>query len=174
MRAGIDLSALAQGRAVELPTPQGPPVFATPSGKIELLNPRQPRPLPVFTPPYGGELSLSLMTAPSLYALNSSFYERDDLRQKQQAMCLKMNAADAAARDLTDGAEVIAANEHGQVSFILQVSDQVPIGVVVAEGVWWIEFAPGKRSVNALTSQRLTDQGAGSTFYDNRVEVRKV
>jgi anaerobic selenocysteine-containing dehydrogenase len=173
MRAGIDLSALAQGRAVELPTPQGPPVFATPSGKIELLNPRQPRPLPVFTPPYGGELSLSLMTAPSLYALNSSFYERDDLRQKQQAMCLKMNAADAAARDLTDGAEVIAANEHGQVSFILQVSDRVPTGVVVAEGVWWIEFAPGKRSVNALTSQRLTDQGAGSTFYDNRVEVRK-
>jgi hypothetical protein len=25
--------------------------------------------------------------------------------------------------------------------------------------------------VNALTSQRLTDAGAGSTFYDNRVEV---
>jgi hypothetical protein len=26
--------------------------------------------------------------------------------------------------------------------------------------------------VNALTSQRLTDEGAGSTFYDNRVDVR--
>jgi hypothetical protein len=31
---------------------------------------------------------------------------------------------------------------------------------------------PGKRNVNALTSQRLTDQAGGSTFYDNRVEVR--
>jgi hypothetical protein len=44
--------------------------------------------------------------------------------------------------------------------------------VVVAAGVWWREFAPGERTVNALTSQRLTDQGEGSTFYDNRVEVR--
>jgi hypothetical protein len=44
--------------------------------------------------------------------------------------------------------------------------------VVVAEGVWWLAFAPGQRTVNALTSQRLTDQGAGSTFYDNGVDVR--
>ena len=51
---------------------------------------------------------------------------------------------------------------------------RVPAGVVVAEGIWWLEFAPGIRSVNALTSQRLTDQGEGSTFYDNRVDVRKV
>jgi hypothetical protein len=26
--------------------------------------------------------------------------------------------------------------------------------------------------VNALTSQRLTDEAGGSTFYDNRVDVR--
>ena len=173
MREGLDLAALGEGRAVELRMLQGPPAFATPSGKIELLNPAQPRSLPVFIPPYGGELSLSLMTAPSLYALNSTFYERDDLRRKQQAMCLKMNPGDASARGLTDGKPVIAANEYGEVHFVLQVSEQVPVGVVVAEGVWWLEFAPGKRSVNALTSQRLTDQGAGSTFYDNRVEVCK-
>jgi hypothetical protein len=42
----------------------------------------------------------------------------------------------------------------------------------VAEGVWWLCRAPGKRSVNALTSQRLTDRGAGSTFYDTKVNVR--
>jgi hypothetical protein len=38
--------------------------------------------------------------------------------------------------------------------------------------VWWRRFAPGDRTVNALTSQRLTDRGGGSTFYDNRVDVR--
>jgi hypothetical protein len=43
---------------------------------------------------------------------------------------------------------------------------------VVAEGIWWLEHSPGLRSVNALTSQRLTDQGGGSTFYDNTVDVR--
>ena len=45
-------------------------------------------------------------------------------------------------------------------------------GVAVAEGVWWIAHAPGGRNVNALTSQRLTDRGNGSTFYDNRIDVR--
>jgi len=44
---------------------------------------------------------------------------------------------------------------------------------VVAEGIWWLTHCPGDRSVNALTSQRLTDQGGGSTFYDNTVDVRK-
>ena len=173
MRDGIDQTALEEGRAVELRIPSGSPTYATPSGKIELLNPAQPSPLPVFLPPHGGNLPLTLMTAPSLYALNSSFYEQDKLRRQQQAMHLKMNAVDAADRGLSDGSPVIVANRLGEVRFILKISDQVPTGVVVAEGVWWLEFAPGRRSVNALTSQRLTDQGGGSTFYDNRVDVRR-
>ena len=45
-------------------------------------------------------------------------------------------------------------------------------GVAVAEGVFWLAHVPGQRNVNALTSQRLTDLGAGSTFYDNRIDVR--
>ena len=129
-------------------------------------------PLPVFLPPHGGDLPLCLMTAPSRHALNSTFYERDELRARQGGMALRMNPADANARGLGDGAEVIAYNELGEVRFILRVDEGVPAGVVVAAGVWWREFAPGERTVNALTSQRLTDQGEGSTFYDNRVEVR--
>ena len=31
---------------------------------------------------------------------------------------------------------------------------------------------PGARNVNALTAQHLTDGGRGSTFYDQRVDVR--
>ena len=78
-----------------------------------------------------------------------------------------------AARGLADGEPARAWNDLGSVDFILHVTDRVPAGVVVAEGIWWLEFAPGARSVNALTSQRLTDQGGGSTFYDNRVDMRK-
>jgi hypothetical protein len=61
----------------------------------------------------------------------------------------------------------------GEVPFLLKVTSKVPSGVVVAEGVWWLSHCPGSRSINALTSQRLTDQGAGSTFYDNTVDVRR-
>jgi anaerobic selenocysteine-containing dehydrogenase len=67
---------------------------------------------------------------------------------------------------------VIAFNERGEAAFYLSITDRVPAGVVVAEGVWWLQKTPGNRGVNALTSQRLTDRGAGSTFYDTKVNVR--
>ena len=63
-------------------------------------------------------------------------------------------------------------NERGEVIFKLKITNKVPKGVVVTEGVWWIDHAIGNRSVNALTSQRLTDKGRGSTFYDVKVNVK--
>ena len=87
-------------------------------------------------------------------------------------MRLLMNTEDARERGWENGKAVIAANTMGEVPFVLDCTDTVPRGVVVAEGVWWTEYAPGSRSVNALTSQRLTDMGEGSTFYDNTVDVR--
>ena len=173
-RKGIDQVAFAAGNAVEIPLPPDAKAqFKTPSGKIEILNPGDPHPLPCYLPPYGGDYPFRLMTAPSLYALNSSFRERDDLLSKEKAMFLKMNQTDARAKGLKEGERVVAYNHLGEVSFTLQVTPQVPPGVVVAEGVWWLDHCPGSRSVNALTSQRLTDQGAGSTFYDNTVDVRR-
>jgi anaerobic selenocysteine-containing dehydrogenase len=175
LRQGMDTLALESGRAVELPCLSGrPPRFATPSGRVEIMNPKEPSPLPIYFPRHAEQEAgaFSLMTAPSLYGLNSCFSERDDLRARRQGMQLLMNPADAAARNLEDQADVIAFNDLGEVRFRLTTTEKVPSGVVVAEGVWWSTFAPGESTVNALTSQRLTDQGGGSTFYDNRVDVR--
>jgi anaerobic selenocysteine-containing dehydrogenase len=175
LREALDGEALEAGKAVQLPCLYGrPPRFATPSGRVEILNPREPSALPGYFPPHAEAdgLPLALMTAPSLYGLNSSFCERDALRARRKGMLLLMNPGDAAARNLADQSRVRAFNGRGEVCFILAVTPRVPAGVVVAEGVWWREFAPGSSTVNALTSQRLTDQGGGSTFYDNRVEVR--
>jgi anaerobic selenocysteine-containing dehydrogenase len=173
LREGIDQAALAGGRAVELTvTREG---YATDSGKIEILNRGLKHPLPRYLPTHeeGGTLPFRLMTAPNPFALNASFYEQDELRRKQGGMQLRMNPADAASRGLGDGERVVAWNGLGEVTFWLATTDRVPTGVVVAEGVWWLAYAPGTRSVNALTSQRLTDEGEGSTFYDNRVDVRR-
>jgi anaerobic selenocysteine-containing dehydrogenase len=174
LREGIDREALQAGRAVELPFPEnGKMQFKTPSGKIEIRNPKEPRPLPVYFPPYGGDFPFRLMTGPSLFGLNSSFRERDDLRTKEKAMFLQMNPFDAKEKGLKEGDLVTAFNQLGEATFVLKTTPRVPSGLVVAEGVWWLEHCPGKRSVNALTSQRLTDRGNGSTFYDNTVEVRQ-
>jgi anaerobic selenocysteine-containing dehydrogenase len=173
MREGIDREAFSAGKAVEIRLPSDARTrFKTASGKIEILTPRESHPLPFYLPPYDGDYPFRLMTAPSLYCLNSSFREREDLRKTEKAMFLQMNPVDAEIKGIKEGDSVIAFNQLGEVSFILHVTPKVPSGVVVAEGIWWLEHCPGLRSVNALTSQRLTDQGGGSTFYDNTVDVR--
>ena len=87
-------------------------------------------------------------------------------------MILQLGPAEAAARGLVDGQHVIAVNERGEATFTLRVRPGVPPGIAVAEGVFWLAHVPGARNVNALTSQRLTDRAGGSTFYDNRIDVR--
>ena len=146
--------------------------FRTPSGKIEIVNPRETTPVPDWFPPYGGSGAFCLMTAPSLYSLNSSFNESAELVGKKGPMSLAMNPVDADRLVLVTGQRVVAYNELGEVTFILKVTDSAPCGVVVADGVSWLRDAPGQRTINALTSQRLTDRGKGSTFYDTKVDVR--
>jgi len=168
-----DRARLADGGVVELVPPSGPR-WATRSGKIELVNPQLADPVPRFLPTHeeAGALPLCLVTAPALQTLNSTFQERPELRARAGGMVLKLGPAEAAARRLVDGQLVIAANERGEAMFTLRIHDGVPPGVAVAEGVFWLAHVPGSRNVNALTAQRLTDAGAGSTFYDNRIDVR--
>ncbi len=173
MRESIDENAFMEGKVVEIPLPPDARTrFKTPSGRIEILNPKESHPLPCYLPPHAGDYPFRLMTSPGFYALNSSFREREDLRKKEKSMFLQMNPMDAEAKGMKEGDSVVAFNQLGEVSFTLRITPKVPTGVVVAEGVWWLSHCPGPRSVNALTSQRLTDQGEGSTFYDNTVDVR--
>lgn len=157
---------------MRLSPPRG--AWLTPSGKIELRNDALAEPLPRHLPSHSDAegLPFRLQTAPSLYRLNSSFAERGELSAKLGPQRLQLSPADAAARGLRDGQRVTAFNEWGEVAFLLAVTDAVPPGVAVAEGVHWMHDEGQLRTVNALTSQRLTDSGAGSTFYDNRVDVR--
>jgi anaerobic selenocysteine-containing dehydrogenase len=164
---------LAEGRAVELVPPPGPR-WRTPSGRIELLNPALADPLPRHLPAHAdaGGPPLRLVTGPAIHTLNSTFMERPELRERNGGMTIRLAPAEAERRGLADGQRVVAWNDLGEVVFALRVDARVPAGVAVAEGVWWIAHTPGGRNVNALTSQRLTDLGAGSTFYDNRIDVR--
>ncbi len=171
---GIDRAALEAGRAVELSPPPGPR-WHTPSGRIELLNPALPEPLPRHLPSHadGDPLPLRLVTAPALHTLNSTFQERPELRARAGGMQLQLGVEEAAARGLADGERVVAWNGLGEATFVLRVRAGVPPGVAVAAGVFWLEHVPGDRNVNALTSQRVTDLAGGSTFYDNRIDVRR-
>ena len=168
---------LRQGEPVLMtpPTsPRGP--WLTPSGKIELRNDRESHPLPCLLPTHAetDRLPLRLQPSVSLHSLNSSFNERDDLLQKRGEPTLLMHPADAGSRQLQDAEIVRIYNDLGAVQLLLKITQQVPPGTVVSEGVYRLDPSRSERGINALTSQRLTDCGEGSTLYDVAVEVAAV
>jgi anaerobic selenocysteine-containing dehydrogenase len=168
-----DLARLQEGLPVELPlTENYKTTFHTASGKIEIYNPSEKESLPYFFEPYGDNAPFHLISAPSIYSLNSSFNERSELVDKKEKAYLLINPFDAAAKNLYDGQDVSVFNERGDVPFVLKVTKRVPRGVLVTEGLFWNEKFRNHRSVNALTSQRLTDKAAASTLYDVKVDIR--
>lgn len=103
--------------------------------------------------------------------LDSSFNERDELTASH-TMDLFVHPEDADRYGIADGESVTLKNKRGQADFTVCISDRTVPGQVVSEGVWWRErVKDGGASVNVLTSQRLTDEGRGSTFYDVRVDL---
>jgi anaerobic selenocysteine-containing dehydrogenase len=172
-QAGLDRAALDAHLPVKLQVPPGPR-WRTPSGKVELRNDRHPEPVIRWKPSHAeqGALPLRLQTGPALYSLNSTFMDRDDLASKRGAMRVRLSPRDAAARKIEDGARVVAWNEQGEVTLAAEVTADVPPGIAVVEGVHWSRDTAEGRNINWLTSQRLTDEAGGSTFYDNRIDVR--
>ncbi|MEI6306177.1 MAG: molybdopterin dinucleotide binding domain-containing protein, partial [Deltaproteobacteria bacterium] len=176
-RSPATIERLRQGEPVVLDIPGNPRGdWKTLSGLIEILNSKESEQLPCLLPTHAEHdgFPLKLQPAVTPFALNSSFYEQEELRTSQKNMILLINPQDAQARKLTDGEHAVVYNKLGEVQFTLEITNRVPPGTVVTEGIWWQEFIPGMRGVNALTSQRLTDGGRGSTLYDVTVEVRKI
>jgi len=81
-------------------------------------------------------------------------------------------SADAEAKGIKEGDSVIAFNQLGESPSSSMSLPECLLGRGGRRDLV-AEHCRGLRSVNALTSQRLTDQGGGSTFYDNTVDVRK-
>lgn len=175
-RDTVSNKSLHLGKPTRLTPPVNPnKQWGTPSGKIELYNPNEQEPFPTLLPTNTDNDGYPLKMQPAVtqFALNSSFYELPELQEKQGYMKLLMNPLDAESRGLDNCSTVIAYNSYGEVSFSLEITKRVPSGTVVTEGVWWSSLIGGGSGVNALTSQRLTDSGRGSTLYDVTVEVRK-
>ena len=157
---------------VDLPLPEDYKLhFATPSGKIEIKNPRCQPPLPDYLPPHKNSEPFHLINAPDMRILDSSFNERDELT-RDGIMTLLIHPDDAAERGLQDGDPVRARNDRGQARFTLRLSERVKRGTLVTEGVWWQCYTKDGNT-NRLTSMRLTDKEGGSTFYDVSVTIEK-
>ncbi len=159
--------------------------FPTPSGKCEFTSEKAKAmgmdPLPAYVPPRESAQSnpglakaypLALISPPNRHFLNSSFANMPFAIAEAGEPGLDIHPADAAARGLGDGETVRIFNDRGSFTAKARVSDKVREGVVVALSVWWRKLTADGRNANEVTSQALTDIGAGATFYDCLVDVQ--
>ena len=74
---------------------------------------------------------------------------------------------------IADGDWLRVWNRRGEVMLKAVVSDHVKPGVAWSPSLWWHRDSPCNRNVNALTSDRLTDMGGGSTFHTNLIQFAR-
>ncbi len=167
------------GEGPFLPFAQGG--FFTSSGKAELysktLAAQGLDPVACFVPPQesrhskqAGKFPLELLSRKADNYLNTSFCNIDSMQKLEQPDLLEINTADAARRGIREGDWVRVFNDRGAVRLRAHVNGAVQPGVV-ASRLNWARLAPDGKSINALTSEILTDIGGGATFYSCLVEV---
>jgi anaerobic selenocysteine-containing dehydrogenase len=115
---------------------------------------------------------LELISPKNDDSMNSTFGHRDAV--DLQTAALHLAAADAARLGIRTSDQVRVFNDRGSCVLLARVDDTVRPGVVCAPSVRWGKRSPGKRNVNALTSERVTDAGGGPTFYSCMVQVEKI
>ena len=182
---GITWDRLVSGDPVRVRFPRvGDPFaagFHTPSGRLEFFSQRLAAKglpaVPTYVPALEGherrtpEFPFQLVTPPSKDLLNTSFGAVERMRRSEGKPRLKINPADATARGIAQDALVRVYNRRGDCLLYAQVTEDVPLGVLVAESIWWAKHHPGGRGINRLTSERLTDLGECSTLHENLVNV---
>jgi anaerobic selenocysteine-containing dehydrogenase len=119
----------------------------------------------------GRRYPLELISPKNDDSMNSTFGYRPEL--DAQTALVSIHENDAAARGISAGDRVRVYNDRGSCVLTARIDGSVAPGVVCARAVRWCKLAPDGRTVNALTSDRLTDAGGGPTFYSCLVEVEK-
>ena len=157
----------------------------TPSGKIELysetLAAQGLDPLPGFIPPSEsrwGEAAkrfpLEFLSRKADNYMNTTFANLDGHRKMEArtSQRLEMHPFDAEARGIAEGDAVRIWNDRGALNLTAMMNGSLPAGVVAGK-LDWAKLSVDGANVNALTSEKLTDIGAGATFYSTLVEVER-
>jgi molybdopterin guanine dinucleotide-containing S/N-oxide reductase-like protein len=155
--------------------------FFTASGKAELysgtLAASALDPVASFVPPAESrhtenarKFPLELLSRKADNYLNTTFCNLQSVQKMEHPDLLEMHSEDAAHRGIREGDWVRVFNDRGEVRLRARVNGSVQPGVVAAR-LNWARLTPDGKSINALTSETLTDIGAGATFYACLVEV---
>lgn len=179
---GITLEELDRRHFIRLPvSDEGAPflpfaegAFGTANGKFQLGAPLEYRP-PVESrlgdETLRSKYPLELISPKNDDSMNSTFGNREDV--DRQTAVVTLHPFDAEKRHIRTGDQVRLYNERGTMVFQVRIDETVAAGVVSVPSTRWPSKASDGKSVNILTSERLTDIGNGPVFYSCLVEVEK-
>jgi anaerobic selenocysteine-containing dehydrogenase len=118
---------------------------------------------------------LRLISPPGSHVLNTSMGNIASLLKAAGGEpTVLIHPADAASYGVTDGARHRIVSKQGSIIRKTIVTEDCKAGVLIALGQWWPKLAPDGKSLNDLTSERLTDLGGGSTFGNVMVRVETI
>lgn len=127
------------------------------------------RETPATNPALAAKYPLNIISPKSHGFLNSCYANMDHKLKGQGEQFVLINAADAEARGISDGATVRVFNDRGAFSGDARITDDVNPGVVVATLGYWRQLTSG--TVNIISSAEFVNMGHAPTFSDNLVEV---
>ncbi len=118
---------------------------------------------------------LRMISPPGSHVLNTSMGNIESLLEaaggEPQVM---IHPRDAARFHIRHGERHKVVSAQGSILRKTLVSEDAVEGALVALGQWWPKLAPDGKSLNDLTSERLTDLGGGSTFGNVVVRIEAV
>jgi len=171
--AGITFERLREARSLKLRLPQPFRPYADgahhPDGKVAFDPPPE---VVTFEERPTEAYPLRLISPPGRHVLNTSMGNVASLLEAAGGEPrMLLHPADAARFGVRDGERHRVVSAQGAIVRRIDVTDAAREGVLIALGQWWPKLAPDGRSLNDLTSERLTDLGGGSSFGNAVVRV---
>lgn len=115
------------------------------------------------------------MISPKPHAFLNTQYGNETMQQGHQGeQKIMLNAVDAKARSIADGAYVRVFNGRGTFEALAIVSDDIGAGLMVTNVGHWPGLNRTGTAVNSTTAQRHANLGQAGVYSDNCVEVEPV
>ena len=153
--------------------------FPTPSRRVEIASaraeadgfPRVPRPTADARP--AGQ-ALRLLSPASSWLMNDSFANDPGVAKRLGPVRVTLHPADAAARGLAEGDQVVLSNATGRLSMTVAVSDAIPRGVAVSPKGRWPKLEEADGNVNRLNPGEQSDMGRSTAVHGVEVMIARL
>jgi anaerobic selenocysteine-containing dehydrogenase len=153
--------------------------FSTPSGRIEISSdravemglPRSPLPHTDKRPASG---RLRILSPASLWLMNSSYGNDKNIQRRLGEPKITLHPNDARDRKVADGDRIILANEGGELTLTVAISEITQPGVGIVHKGRWPNASTGDANINLLVRGRKSDIAESTTVHGTEVELKIV